>query len=99
MIEFCKNCIMPNSRPRIEFNKDGICNACTNYVEKKNINWTERKELFLNKIYEIKNNLVKFFHRKRKSQVLFSKFRRIWTRNTAIGSPFFGWLQGTSSVA
>ena len=47
---------MPNSRPRIEFNKDGICNACTNYVEKKNINWAERKELFLNKINEIKKN-------------------------------------------
>ena len=56
MIEFCKICIMPNSRPRIEFNKDGICNACTNYVEKKNINWTERKELFLDKINEIKKN-------------------------------------------
>ena len=50
MIEFCKNCIMPNSRPRIEFNKKGVCNACTNYIEKQNIDWAERKELFLNKI-------------------------------------------------
>ena len=56
MIEFCKNCIMPNSRPRIEFNKKGVCNACTNYIEKQSINWAERKELFLNKIKKIKDN-------------------------------------------
>ena len=56
MIEFCKNCIMPNSRPRIEFNKDGVCNACINYIEKQNIDWAERKELFLDKIKKIKTN-------------------------------------------
>ena len=56
MIEFCKNCIMPNSRPRIEFNKKGVCNACTNYIEKQSIDWAERKELFLNKIKKIKDN-------------------------------------------
>ena len=56
MIEFCKNCIMPNSRPRIEFNKDGVCNACINYIEKQNIDWAERKELFLDKIKKIKSN-------------------------------------------
>ena len=46
MIEFCKNCIMPNSRPRIEFNKKGVCNACTNYIEKQSIDWAERKKTF-----------------------------------------------------
>ena len=46
MIEFCKNCTMPNSRPRIEFNKDGVCNACINYIEKQNIDWAERKNFF-----------------------------------------------------
>ena len=56
MIEFCKNCIMPNSRPRIEFNKKGVCNACTNYIEKQSIDWAERKKLFLNKIKKIKDN-------------------------------------------
>ena len=40
---------MPNSRPRIEFNKKGVCNACTNYIEKQSIDWAERKKLFLNK--------------------------------------------------
>ena len=40
MINFCKRCIMPDSRPRIVFNKDGICNACINSDEKKK-NWLE----------------------------------------------------------
>lgn len=38
---------MPNSRPRIVFDGDGICNACR-YAEKKHegIDWEERKEEF-----------------------------------------------------
>ena len=44
MIEFCKNCIMPNSRPRIEFNKKGVCNACTNYIEKQSIDCKKENE-------------------------------------------------------
>ena len=46
MINFCKRCIMPDSRPRIVFNKDGICNACINSDEKKKlIGKLEKKSL------------------------------------------------------
>ena len=33
---------MPDSRPRIVFNDDGICNACINAENKKNIDWSKR---------------------------------------------------------
>lgn len=49
----CKNCLMTSLRPRITFNKKGICNACTNYAKYKNINWSKRYEklkLIANKI-------------------------------------------------
>ena len=29
-VEFCKSCVVSNQRPRISFNKQGICNACEN---------------------------------------------------------------------
>ena len=47
-VKFCKICVMSNQRPRIEFNEDGICNACR-YAEykKKEINWGERKKHFI----------------------------------------------------
>ena len=43
-VMFCKSCVVSNQRPRISFNKDGICNACENVKNKININWSERKK-------------------------------------------------------
>lgn len=45
-LKYCKKCVMPNTRPGIVFNEEGICQACLNYEKKKVINWEERfKEL------------------------------------------------------
>ena len=33
----CANCTMPLSRPRMEFNDKGICNACMWTIEKKKL--------------------------------------------------------------
>jgi N-acetyl sugar amidotransferase len=39
---------MPDTRPRIEFDASGICNACINSVEKRqDVDWEKRKEEFL----------------------------------------------------
>ena len=34
-IKYCCHCLMPDSRPRVFFNKNGVCNACMNMEEKK----------------------------------------------------------------
>ena len=59
MIKFCKKCIMPDSRPRIVFDKNGICNACLHSEKKNKINWNERKNEFFKLIEEIKNHSKK----------------------------------------
>jgi len=46
---------MPDSRPRIVFNDDGVCNACLHSDDKKKINWEERKKEFLGLVKEINN--------------------------------------------
>jgi len=46
-IVYCSKCIMPNSRPRIVFDDQGVCNACRNAEEKKTIDWHSRKREFL----------------------------------------------------
>ena len=46
-IEFCKRCVMSNQRPRISFDKEGICGPCR-YTEMKHkgfINYKKRKIL------------------------------------------------------
>jgi N-acetyl sugar amidotransferase len=43
-VEFCKKCVMSNQRPRITFDKNGVCSACNNTKKyKDNINWDNRE--------------------------------------------------------
>jgi N-acetyl sugar amidotransferase len=48
MIRYCKKCLMPDSRPRIVFDADGICNACHTAEEKNAIDWDARRREFVN---------------------------------------------------
>ena len=44
-VVFCKKCVMSNQRPRITFNKQGVCSACqfAHYKKKKLIGKSARK--------------------------------------------------------
>ena len=42
---FCKKCSISNQRPRITFDKEGICSACNfSKFKKKKINWKKREQ-------------------------------------------------------
>ena len=43
-VVYCKKCVISNQRPRIVFDKEGICNACRYFEYKKKINWNEREK-------------------------------------------------------
>lgn len=48
LLQYCTNCLMPNTRPRISFDDHGVCNACQWAIEKKtSIDWEARKEELL----------------------------------------------------
>src|SRR5262249_38434831 len=49
-IPYCRSCLMPDSRPRISFDAEGICNACHNAQAKAAIDWTARRREFLDYI-------------------------------------------------
>ena len=38
MMEYCKKCILPNTRPNITLDENGICNAST-IDQKEKIDW------------------------------------------------------------
>ena len=46
-VVYCKKCVISNQRPRVRFDKDGICGGC-NYAYKKHrlIDWKQREEEF-----------------------------------------------------
>lgn len=43
-VKFCKKCVISNQRPRITFDKEGVCSACR-YAERKEkvIDWSKRE--------------------------------------------------------
>ena len=52
----CSNCVMPLSRPRMQFNSQGICNACQWSLKKKRINWSSRTKLLKRFLGDAKKN-------------------------------------------
>lgn len=44
MIQYCKRCCLPSTKPHLAFDEEGICNACRNYENRKNVDWDERKK-------------------------------------------------------
>ena len=66
MIKYCRNCLLPNTKPYINFNSDNICSACSfhfakKFNKKKNINWKKRKKEFLQLIKKIKSQNAPFY--------------------------------------
>ena len=59
-LKTCKSCLMPNTRPRIVFDDQGICNACNNAALKPTIDWESRKSEFLKLVAEIKNHNARY---------------------------------------
>jgi N-acetyl sugar amidotransferase len=43
MLRYCARCVMPDTKPDLQFNKDGVCSACLYYENRSDVDWTERK--------------------------------------------------------
>lgn len=43
MIQYCNNCIMPETKPDLHIDERGICSACQSFRERENIDWDARK--------------------------------------------------------
>lgn len=47
MFRYCSVCLLPSSKPDLYFNQEGVCSACTSFLERPQIDWDERKSNFL----------------------------------------------------
>ena len=54
-IFWCKNCLNMSTRPRIKFDKNGICNACQWSNLKKTFNWKKREKILKNLLSKYKS--------------------------------------------
>jgi len=55
-MKYCKNCIMPDTRPDQIFDEDGVCNACKSFKKNQNINWKARDIQLKEIIADTKSN-------------------------------------------
>ena len=42
MLRYCKRCVMPDTKPDLRLDDDGICNACRSYERRATIDWAAR---------------------------------------------------------
>jgi len=55
-MKYCKICVQPDTRPRIKFDKNGICFACKFEEARKAVNWGKREEELKEIIHWTKKN-------------------------------------------
>lgn len=56
MLTYCKRCVMPDTKPDLHLDAEGICNACRSYEGRKEIDWDQRAT-------ELEQVLEKYRHR------------------------------------
>ncbi len=55
MLKYCKKCVMPDTKPDLYLDDEGICNACRSYEARKEINWESRKKELIQILNKYKN--------------------------------------------
>ena len=45
-MKYCKKCTMPDTRPGITFDENGVCSACNHYAHRKDVDWDARWKEF-----------------------------------------------------
>lgn len=41
-MRYCKKCVMPDTRPGIRFDEEGVCSACRSYEKRASVDWNKR---------------------------------------------------------
>jgi N-acetyl sugar amidotransferase len=43
MIKYCKRCVMPETKPDLYIDPEGVCSACRHFEQRREVDWEERK--------------------------------------------------------
>jgi len=44
MLTYCRRCVMPDTKPDLHLDEEGVCNACRSFERRKEIDWGQRHE-------------------------------------------------------
>jgi len=48
MLTYCCRCVMPDTKPDLLLDEEGVCNACRSYEKRKEVDWDARYKELLN---------------------------------------------------
>jgi N-acetyl sugar amidotransferase len=64
-MKYCRTCLLPDTKPHISFNEEGVCNACLSHQSKKQIldgiDWQARGREFEELVLEAKARKAPFY--------------------------------------
>lgn len=43
-IQYCTRCVMPETKPDLYLDKEGVCSACRYFEQRRNIDWDDRRK-------------------------------------------------------
>jgi N-acetyl sugar amidotransferase len=43
MLKYCTKCVMPETKPDLSFDKEGVCSACRSYENRATVDWAARQ--------------------------------------------------------
>lgn len=57
-MKYCTRCVMPDTKPDLHLDEEGVCNACRSFEKRKEIDWESRKKEFFQVVdrYRSKNS-------------------------------------------
>src|SRR5581483_511667 len=45
-LRYCRLCVLPDSRPNLDFDTDGVCHACRTHAQRRQTDWAARERDF-----------------------------------------------------
>lgn len=55
-MHYCKTCLLPDTKPSLNFDENGICDACKYTEEKEKLDWNQRKQELQNILKKYQSN-------------------------------------------
>jgi len=47
MLTYCRQCVMPDTKPDLHLDGEGVCNACRSYQKRGEVDWDARHKALL----------------------------------------------------
>lgn len=55
-ITYCTRCLLPETKPDLSFDSNGVCSACTAFSKRAEVDWDQRKLEFLEIVEKYRSN-------------------------------------------